>query len=171
MIEREKRYNLKNNDLTLIPSSQITSKIKIEQIYTNTNIKNSPSTRIRKSSDEEMTSYSHCSKYRIEENVVEEVEVQITENQYERISELVNKIPIKKERWNVSIGDSYNYLFAEVDIYLDENKIIVEVEFANDEGMNCFVPPSWFGEEIKEKKSYSYEKFCEINSNVLWRGL
>jgi CYTH domain-containing protein len=58
-----------------------------------------------------------------------------------------------------------------VDIYLDENKIIIEVEFMSDESMDSFIPPSWFGEEIKEKKSYSYEKFCEINSNVLWRGL
>lgn len=170
MIEREKRYNLKNNDLSLIPPQQITSKIKIEQIYTNTNIKNSPSTRIRKSYTEEMTSYSHCSKYKIEENVVEEIETFIAQNQYERIFELVNKEPIKKERWNVQVGDNSSYFIAEVDIYLDDNKIVVEVEFMNDESMESFIPPSWFGEEIKEKKSYSYEKFCEINSKALWRG-
>ncbi len=161
MIEREKRYNLKT-----LPTDihQIISKTKIEQIYTNTNPKNSPSSRIRKSYTEEYTDYSHCTKYKLDSNFVEEIEFPLTINQYERISEFVNKKPIKKERWVVKI---YEECFAEIDFY-EDGKIMIEVEFDNDEKMNGFIPPSWFGEEIKDKKSYSYEKFCEMNKGGLW---
>lgn len=152
MIELERRWKIKE-----YPSEQVSQEITIEQYYI---IKNGRfHSRLRKSVTYEETWYTHCSKYYIGAEAREEFESYLTVNSFERILSLYpNAKKETKKRIIINIPDS-NGLSAEIDIFQD-GKMIVEVEFWNINQMEKFISPSWFGEEIKEKKfSFSNEKY------------
>ncbi len=153
MIERERRWKIKGN----IPSDKIIDKFTIIQIYANFK----PDLRIRKIIKDNKEEFTHCAKYFLKDGDREEVEQKISKERYERIFAIIDKKPIIKERIIVDIG---NELYAEVDNYTDTSEIIVEVEFKTKEQKDNFIPPEWFGDEIKNNKSFSYIAFCKINN-------
>ena len=156
-MEIEKRYEVIKDK---IPTNDITSKIYIEQMYSNIN----PNVRIRKTIENGKTEYFHTVKYKTEnKNSRVEIEQNINEEDYNKIFKLIDKKPVRKNRYIIPIE---NGLTAEVDEFLDINKTIVEVEFSDEKEMNNFVPPSWFGSELKGKQSFSVQLFSEINSII-----
>lgn len=156
-MELERRWEL--NSLEDVPKDNIQNILHIEQVYANLN----PDVRIRSTKDKNnnSTEYSHCVKYFISSNVREEIEQDITKEQYNRIFNYINKKPVIKNRYLVNINNGY---IAEVDKFLDVDKTIVEVEFTNEDDMKNFIPPNWFGKEIKDKRSYSKTIFEVVNT-------
>ena len=159
MIERERRWKLKSS----FPTENIIDKFIIEQTYANVK----PDLRIRKITKENKEEFSHCVKYYIEDGDREEIEQKISKERYERIFKTIDKKPIVKERTVINISEG---LYAEVDNFLDTGDVVIEVEFKNKEQKDGFSPPSWFGEEIKSNKSFSYKVFAKINNinNSIW---
>lgn len=155
MIETEKRYHVNLED---VPQDDIKSKININQTYSHFD----PDVRIRKINDGEKDTYFHTVKYFLKNNQREEIEQPITEDQYNRIFSSIDKKPVNKDRYFVDLD---NGLTAEVDNFLDTGDMVVEVEFPDKESMDSFVKPDWFGDEIKEKQSFSVQVFSKINSN------
>lgn len=156
MLEIEKRYKLAGD----IPKDKIKSRYRIEQVYSNI----SPDVRIRKITDVDgKESYLHTVKYILKSGVREEIEQSITEEQYDRIFETINKIPVIKDRYLIDLGNS---LVAEIDHFIDTDKIIVEVEFPDEIIMNNFIKPDWMGNEINNKQSYSVFVFSKINNEL-----
>jgi CYTH domain-containing protein len=156
MLEIEKRYKLIGD----IPKDKIKSQYRIEQVYSNI----SPDVRVRKITDiDGKESYFHTVKYILKSGVREEIEQSITEEQYDRIFEIINKIPVIKDRYLINLGNS---LVAEIDHFIDTNKIIVEVEFPDETTMNNFIKPDWIGSEINNKQSYSVFVFSKINNEL-----
>lgn len=152
MIEAERRWNLASNP----PSESIISISFIEQMKTGEN----PRTRVRKETkiiDDENreTSFTHTTKYKINSFVKEEIETKISESQYQRIIDLYEKKDIiSKKRTVIDIGGG---LLAEVDEYLEKGNIIIEVEFPSEQASDNFIPPDWFGEEVKQKNNFLWK--------------
>jgi len=151
--EIEKRYELKKfpGDAKIIDVSLI------EQTYTY--IGETMTARIR----HEVTSinkekYSHATKYSISRDVREEVEAVINKRQYESLIEELNLVTFHKTRFFYALSDG---LIATID-WFETGKIIVEVEFATEEQMNSFIPPSWMGAEITSPASYNIEVFNQL---------
>lgn len=163
MLEIEKRYRLNPN--VEIPKDKIKLKYRIEQVYSNIAIATSPDVRIRKITKDEEETYFHTVKYTIskQSKIREEIEQPITKEQYDRIFEYINKKPILKDRALIELSDG---LVAEIDCFLDTKDTIIEVEFIDENQMNSFEKPNWFGEEIKNKQSYSTYVFSKINENL-----
>jgi CYTH domain-containing protein len=163
MLEIEKQYKL-NGD---IPKDKLKSQYYIEQVYSNIASNTSPDVRIRKITDiNGKETYFHTVKYIINtKNIREEIEQSITKEQYDRIFEFIDKKPVIKNRYLIDLD---NGLIAEVDHFIDTNKIIIEVEFPNEESMNNFnsIKPDWIGDEIKNKQSYSVFVFSKINNEL-----
>lgn len=161
MVEIEKRYKLKSKkELDLIPKENIQTKKYIEQVYSNFN----PDVRIRKiEQDNQPIEYYHTVKYFLKNNQREELEQSITKEQYNKIFDIIDKNPLRKNRYLIDIK---NGLIAEVDEFLDTEDTIIEVEFKNENQMNNFIKPDWFGEEIKDKRSFSLEIFININNKI-----
>ena len=157
MIEREKRYKLKGE----IPIENIKDKFTISQVYANFN---NPDVRIRKITRQNQDEFSHCVKYQLQNNEREEVEQKISKERHNRIFDVINKKPVVKERTVVDIG---NGLFAEIDEFEDTKDVLVEVEFPKASDMDSFEKPSWFGDEIKNNKSFSYVIFTKINNTSI----
>lgn len=160
MIEKEKRWYLNRN----IPQDKILSVKHISQVYANFN----PDTRIRKTIENNNISYSHTVKYFIDNDNREEIEQSISEESYNNIFNFINKKPVVKDRYIIDIGDG---LIAEVDHFVGNDKWIVEVEFSDDETMNNFVKPDWFGEEVEKGKQFNKQIFSSINSNDVYAEL
>jgi adenylate cyclase len=158
-MEIEKRYELKGD----IPIDKIISKKYIEQVYSNIN----PDVRIRKIEQDENVQYFHTVKYKTEDkNSRIEIEQNISKEDYIKIFQLINKNPVRKNRYIIPIDDC---LIAEVDEFLDINKIIIEVEFESEEQMNEFsksIKPNWFGDEIVGKQSFSVQVFSQLNNKI-----
>lgn len=156
MLEIEKRYKIKGN----IPFDLVKFKIYISQTYSAFN----PDVRIRYIKNEEgQEQFFHTVKYKVKNNERIEIEQEISKIQYDMIFDSINKKPVRKNRYIVPIQDN---LIAEIDEFLDSGDIIVEVEFPNEDKMKAFEKPDWFGEEIKEKESYSKYVFSKINKKV-----
>jgi len=157
MIEIEKRYHVNPDN---IPKDKIKSKMNIQQVYANLN----PDVRIRKINQDNQNTYFHTVKYFLTDNQREEIERLITEDQYDRIFSYIGKKPLNKDRYLIDLD---NNLVAEVD-HFETGETIVEVEFPNLETMNLFKIPNWFGEEIKDKQSFSAKIFSRINSKNIY---
>lgn len=158
MLEIEKRYDI--NSKIPIPKDKIKSQYRIEQVYSNI----SPDVRIRKITDtDDNETYFHCVKYILKSGIREEIEQPITKEQYDNIFEVIDKKPVAKDRFLIDLD---NNLTAEIDTFLDTNKTIIEVEFPDEKTMKDFVPPDFFGSEIKNKQSYSVCVFSKINDDL-----
>lgn len=154
MIEKEKRWYLNGT----IPEDKIVAVKHIIQSYANFN----PDVRVRSTKENDITIYSHTVKYFIDNNNREEIEQEISEDIYNTIFNYIGKNPVVKDRTVVDIN---NGLFAEVDKFQDENKIIVEVEFPDDDVMNSFIKPDWFGDEVEPGKQFNKQIFSKINES------
>lgn len=167
MLEIEKRYKL-NGDISDILKDKIKSQYRIEQVYSNiaSGTSPAPDCRIRKITDTDgEESYFHTVKYIIKKGIREEIEISITEEQYNKIFEFIDKKPVIKDRYLIDLDSG---LTAEIDYFPDINETIVEVEFPNEQVMNDFinVKPNWIGQEIKGKQSYSVYVFSIINNEL-----
>jgi len=148
MIEFERRWKVKN-----LPEKNASERIHIEQYFISKS--KHTQTRIRKSETLNETWFTHCTKYFVFENGREEFETGISLVQFERILSVFPEA--KKETKNRIIVELENGLFAEIDIFEDGN-MVVEVEFSDIVAGKDFIPPQWFGEEIKDK-SFSKREF------------
>ena len=141
MLEIEKTFLVKN-----IPQNLDSLKFyKIKQGY----ISSGPSPlRIRQKGDK----YELTKKLFLKENdfsQAEEINIYLTEYEFNKLWPLVEK-SLEKTRYIVPLQDN---LFAELDIYSGklDGFMVVEVEFENEEKMNSFVSPDWFGKDITQE--------------------
>ena len=93
----------------------------------------------------------------------EELEKEITKEDYELFLSQQKGTQIKKKRYKVPADNDLTY---EVDIYEDELEglLVVEVEFPTEELANNFEAPDWFGKEVTDNKAYK-------NASLAMHGL
>jgi CYTH domain-containing protein len=86
-------------------------------------------------------------------NVREEIECELTPEEYRAYLKLQIGTQIQKRRYKIP-GD--NGLTYELDVYQGdlEGLMVVEVEFPTEEMANSFVKPDWFGNEVTSDKRY-----------------
>lgn len=89
----------------------------------------------------------------------EEMEIPISENLFNSLWPLTKGKRIRKRRFEVMYGKHT----IEIDFYKDraDALIVAEVEFANDEDYQNFVPPSWFSDEITNDPEYKNQNLAE----------
>ena len=139
-MEIEKKYLTEKIpfDITVYPKKEIS------QCYISTK----PTIRLRKSDDEYiLTVKGHGNIAR------EEFELNISEEEYNRLKKKSDTKEVIKTRYFVPINNGYT---AEVDIYHDilEGVITTEVEFNTLEEAENFIAPKWFGKDISFDSRY-----------------
>lgn len=96
-------------------------------------------------------------------NIREEIEKEISEDNYKLFLKGQIGVQIKKKRFKIPAD---NRLVYELDIY--EGKLdglmVVEVEFPTEEMADSFIPPDWFGEEVTANKRYK-------NASLAMKGM
>ena len=152
--EIEKRWVVKS-----VPEEVPECSYLIEQSYSNLE----PDVRVRKKTYADEVEFIHGVKYKISDISKIEIESNINEIDYERIIKYIGKRPIKKMRYVYNIG---NGLKAELDVFVDVDKKVVEVEFNTEDEANSFIKPKWFGEEIKSNYSVSKTIFKYVNKEA-----
>lgn len=163
-MEIEKRYKLNGN----IPVNLVTSKKYIEQVYSSiANNNGVPDVREIKTEENGEYTFTHTVKYKTDDkNSRIELEQNISEELYNQIFSIIDKKPLRKNRYIVPLENGLN---AEIDEFLDKDIIIIEVEFPNEEIMNEFSKsdkPEFFGDEIVGKQSFSSMVFSQINNDI-----
>lgn len=143
---------------------------KIEQGYLCEN----PVVRIRKVEEtnkigEKNIEYilTYKSKFGLKDNkevnaqVNNELEVLLNEEGYEHLKQKIDGNLIVKKRYIIPLFDD---LKAELDIFEGclEGLVVVEVEFPNEEEVETFVAPDWFGTDVTLDKRYA-------NKNLIYR--
>ena len=90
--------------------------------------------------------------------VRDENEVELTEEQYSSLWGTTEGKRLEKTRYEIP----YNDCVIELDIYHgDLNGLVTaEVEFVSEEAGKEFIPPSWFGEEVTEDKSFKNQRLA-----------
>lgn len=156
-MELERRWKVNIND---IPKYKAINILHITQVYSSFD----PDVRIRKTeSDDSQIIYTHTVKYFLTNNKREEFNQDIEKKSYDNIFEYINKKPVIKDRYIIPY-DNYK---IEVDIFKDVDKAVAEIEFSNENEMNNFNNiPMWFGNEIKDRQSYSVKLFNLINDET-----
>lgn len=93
-MELERRWEVNKNN---VPKDSIKKVYHIEQVYSNLD----PDVRIRSKNtkDKKDYEYTHTVKYFISNNDREELEQNISAQQYKRIFDYIDKKPIKKNRY------------------------------------------------------------------------
>lgn len=91
--------------------------------------------------------------------VREEHEMVLSQEKYELLLEKREGRILTKERYKIPLKDGN---VAELDIYEGEYQGLytVEVEFTNEEEMQQFVPPEWFGDDVSEDAVYKNSFLC-----------
>jgi adenylate cyclase len=90
--------------------------------------------------------------------VREEIDVDISEEQFDELWPLTERLRLVKDRYLVPIGD----LTAEVDVYGGalEGLAVAEVEFPSAEESRGFEPPDWLGEEVTGDDRYANQNLA-----------
>jgi len=126
-----------------IPDLTNTAYTEISQGY----LSYEPEIRIRKDSDKfYITKKSEGNLAR------EEEELEISNELYNILKNLIDGKEIKKTRYYINVG---KYI-AEINFYHEELEgfSMIEVEFPNEEEANSFLIPTWFGEEVTHLEEY-----------------
>ncbi|ATO48549.1 hypothetical protein P4V86_03295 [Brevibacillus laterosporus] len=97
--------------------------------------------------------------------VRDELENRISQNTYYQISDLIPEKHISKRRKELSIEIDGVERLVEFDHYEDINTFIIEIEFPSEEEAEKFIPPSWFGKEVTEDKSYKAQNIWKALNN------
>lgn len=148
-MEIEKKYLI-----TAMPDLSNALVKEMEQGYLCTN----PVVRIRRSNERYiLTCKSHM---HIEETVsadtrvCQETEVPLTEEGYLHLREKTDGFLITKTRYVLPLADGH---VAELDRFHGrlEGLSFVEVEFADEQDANTFVPPDWFGDNVSADDRYT----------------
>lgn len=168
-VEIERKYLVKR-----IPDNiESFSKLKIEQGYLCRN----PVLRIRKSNEDYYLTYKARNKCKAKsENMAknssisatgaivrEEVELPLSKEAYDTLKGKIEGNMVYKTRCLIPI---HGGLTAELDIFdgLLKGLMLVEVEFANVEEANRFLPPAWFGKDVSGDKRYSNSYMSTLSS-------
>lgn len=95
--------------------------------------------------------------------VREEIEKEISKEDYELFLKSQIGTQIKKKRYKIPEDNNLTY---ELDIYEGNLKglMVVEVEFMSKEAATQFQPPEWFGDEVTSNKEYK-------NSSLALNGM
>ena len=166
-MEIEKKYKVKE----LPKEYELYCCKEIEQGY----ICENPVVRIRKIEEQHKNEgknkieyiLTYKSKIGLKENievnaqVSHELEVPLTKEGYEHLKKKIDGNLIRKKRYIIPLLEE---LKAELDIFEGylEGLVIVEVEFPNEEVVEQFVAPDWFGKEVTLDKRYT-------NKNLIYR--
>lgn len=155
MIEFEKKYLVKY----LPENLESCQKVEIMQGYLTDN----PSLRVRQYDYSDQQVYVITLKIDDPCGYRDEIETELTKEQFNNLSKLVTSNWINKTRYYVPLNDLWN---AEVDIYHDELNGLrtVEVEFLNEIEADEFTAPEWFGEDVTHDKKYE-------NAQLAFKGL
>ena len=88
-----------------------------------------------------------------------ELEIEISDEQYQALWELVEGNHITKRRFYVPLGA----LTAEVDVYCGEldGLITAEVEFESMGAGEGFEPPGWFGAEVTDDARFANQSLAQ----------
>jgi len=122
----------------------------IEQSY----ISADPVIRLRKITDSVHESTKHILTVKGSGSKIrEEFEIMIDNEQYDRLILKTEGNMIRKTRYRIPLSDGHT---AEADIYHGylSGLITVEVEFADENDMNNFIPPKWFGRDVSLENDY-----------------
>lgn len=116
----------------------------IEQGYLCTD----PVVRIRRQDEEYYLTYKSRGLM-----VREEYNLPLTKEAYLHLRPKTDGILIHKIRYLIPYQDKYT---IELDVFLDTLAplVLAEVEFETEEEARCFVPPSWFGEDVTFSSKY-----------------
>jgi len=163
LIEREKKYEIvSESDLhDFFDETDIIKKCVFYQNYIQ--YKNNFECRMRKShfilpSDLE-DSYEMTFKIG-EGDVREELELELTSDQFDSIFDLLPYRPLRKKRTVYALDDN---LELEVDVFLEpEGIMIAEIEFQSEDQMNNYVPPDFLGAEINFKNKDIWKNMNDI---------
>jgi adenylate cyclase len=87
-----------------------------------------------------------------------EEEVELSEEQFERLWPLTSGRRVSKRRYRIPHGP----LTVEVDLYEGELEglVVAEVEFESEEQGRAFEPPPWFGRELTGEPGYANRRLA-----------
>ena len=153
-MEIERKYLVDN----LPEGYEAAPRQEIEQCYLST----SPTLRIRRMGDVYILTIkvhqpvaTSTAIHNIEE------EFALSAEQYQRLKTSMIGSAVEKTRYRIVLGreqraEETPRLVAELDIFhgRHEGLVLVEVEFADTEEANHFVPPEWFGREVSDDPHY-----------------
>ena len=88
-----------------------------------------------------------------------EEEIEIDEGRFARLTELGAGRSVEKTRYEIPTGDG---LTIELDVYAGdlEGLATAEVEFADEDAADRFVPPAWFGREVTDDDAYKNRRLA-----------
>lgn len=146
-MEIEKKFLVKD-----LPDLSQYRYVDIEQGYIST----CPVIRIRKKNNKYIITYKG-------EGLMarEELEAPLTKEAYDHLKGKIDGKLIKKRRYLIP----FNPYTIELDVFSGHMKglVMAEVEFADLNYANRFVPPDWFGQEVTEDPRYH-------NSNMIFEN-
>lgn len=108
-----------------------------------------PTVRIRRSATGENVRYEFCIKGKGTLSR-EEVEWEITQDEFERLSALLPKPPVRKRFRKYLLDNGYELECSLVDEGEPTSFMYAEVEFDSEEEARAFVPPEYLGRDITE---------------------
>ena len=134
-MEIEKKYLTKKVPFSL----EGFKKAEISQCYISTE----PVIRLRKQDEEYILTYKGKGLM-----VREEYNLPLNQEAYEHLLQKADGIILTKTRYLLPLPQG---LTIELDVFDApyENLRLAEVEFSSEEEANAFVPPEWFGEDLK----------------------
>nr|WP_077604168.1 CYTH domain-containing protein [Oceanobacillus sojae] len=91
----------------------------------------------------------------------DEIEYEISKEIYEQLINMANKQALIKTRsiWQLSGMNTY----IEIDQYEQIPLLVAEVEFQNEEEVDKFTPPNWFGEDVSlDKRLGNYQLWLQV---------
>lgn len=88
-----------------------------------------------------------------------ETEIELSEEQFERLWPLTEGQRVRKRRHELPLAGD---LVAEVDVYADglQGLIVAEVEFPDEATAAAFTPPAWLGREVTEDPAYKNRRLA-----------
>jgi len=121
----------------------------------------SPVVRIRKKVKNNESSYKLCIKGK-GTLVREEVEFPISEDEFTRLSSIIDNKFIHKEYRTYKLGE-YTLECSKVDFNNKNVFYYAEIEFKSVEDANAFTPPDFLNNEVTEKSGYTMKDYWERN--------
>ena len=96
-----------------------------------------------------------------------EVERELTIAEAEELFELCPSSLVEKQRYYISL----NELTIELDVFLGANEglVLAEVEFADEQQAEAFIPPSWFSDEVSGDYRY-YNHYLSEHPYSSWKS-
>lgn len=143
-MEIERRFlvkNLKGLNLNQYKSKHITQDYIYRDMFT--------TIRTRKTTFENETKYFYTIKTDKKKYTVNELEKDISKEEYLKIYKNPNNTQISKTRYLIP----YNEYTIELDVFENEYEgiIFAEIEFTDEKQAVEFVPPEWFDKELSSK--------------------